>query len=195
VLLFGHTGIALGIVKTYENLTQRFCSSEDEVKIDYRYVLIGAMLPDFIDKPLVMILSSVPVHSARSIAHSITFALFLLVLSVIFLKSFKSTKFLVLTVCCYIHLALDKIWLYPKVFLWPLHLLKSKNQSITTVSKGVIDKIENAYISVKEINWFSVYAKPEIYISEVIGLIFIVYYFIKLMKKSKLKTFLVKGEL
>jgi inner membrane protein len=195
VLLFGHLGITLGIIKTYENLSKNFSNIEDEVKIDYRYVLIGAMLPDFIDKPLVLMLSNSPVHSARYIAHSLTFALFLLLLSSIIIIRFKSTKFLILTVCSYIHLLFDKMWLYPKVLLWPLYLLRAKNQSISVMTKGVIDKIENAYVSVTGVDWVRVYSKPEIYIPELIGVLFITYYLIKLIFQSKLKKFIETGKI
>lgn len=195
MLLFGHIGITLGIIKTYENLTQDFSGKEDGVKIDYRYVLVGAMLPDFVDKPLVLMLSNAPVHSARYIAHSLTFALLLLLLSAIFIISFKSSKLLILTACSYLHLFLDKMWLYPKVFLWPLYYLKFKNKSISTISNGVIKKIENAYVSVADIDWLSVYSKPEIYIPELIGLAFIIYYLIKLIFKNEFKGFIETGKI
>lgn len=195
MLVFGHVGIALGIVKNYENLTRKFLSKEAEVRIDYRYVLIGAMLPDIIDKPLVLMLSNDPVRSARYIAHSLTFGIFLLLLSAVLSISFKSAKFLILTVCSCIHLLLDKMWLYPKVFLWPFYVIKTKNQSVAVLSSGVIHKIENAYVSVSRINWLSLYMKPEVYIPETIGLIFIAYYLTKLIYKGRLKKFIETGSI
>jgi inner membrane protein len=191
VLFFGHVGITLAIVKTYENIAD----NEGELNIDYRYVLFGAMLPDIIDKPLKVMLSDGPIRSARYIGHSVTFMLLLLLISVIFILAFKSSKFLILTLCSYIHLVLDRMWLYPKVFLWPFYQLRLRNESVSTISNGIMDKLENAYISVSQIDWVKVYSKPEVFIPEAIGLLFIVCFLLRLVYQGKVRSFIETGKI
>jgi membrane-bound metal-dependent hydrolase YbcI (DUF457 family) len=195
MLLLGHLGITLGIIKTYENLSETLVNKEDKMNIDYRYALIGSLLPDIIDKPLMLLLSNSPIHSARYFAHSLIFSILILLISIFLILYFKSIKFLILTLCSYIHLLLDKIWLQPEVFLRTNYFINLKHQSKITLSQYVINKVGNTYKSVSEIDWVSKYTNPNIYVYELIGLIFISYYLIKLIYQRNLKNFIYTGKI
>ncbi len=68
-----------------------------------RYVALGGMLPDIIDKPL----SLLGIGSGRFVAHSLLFTLFVTLLNPD------------VGLGCVTHLILDEIWRNPQVFLMP----------------------------------------------------------------------------
>lgn len=76
-----------------------------------RLVLVGAILPDVIDKPLAL----VGFGDGRSLAHTAVFALAL----VGFLAVLPRTEFLGLSFGVAMHLLLDGMWGQPDVLLWP----------------------------------------------------------------------------
>ena len=77
MLLFGHIGITLGIAW--------FIESKLRVKIDYKLIIIGSLLPDIIDKPVGMIL--LPLENGRVFGHTLLFVLILLLIGLKYRKS------------------------------------------------------------------------------------------------------------
>jgi hypothetical protein len=73
MLLFGHIGITLGVAWLIE--------SKLKVKMDYRLIIIGSLLPDIIDKPVGMIL--LPLNNGRVFGHTLLFILILLLIGLI----------------------------------------------------------------------------------------------------------------
>lgn len=101
--LLGHLGIGLG--------TAWFVSSKARRPIDYRLVLVGAILPDLIDKPLGFLLGL----DSRLWAH--TFVFFAAVLAASAIPSVRS--FVALALGIGTHLVLDRIWDQPWILFWP----------------------------------------------------------------------------
>ncbi len=80
--------------------------------VDFRFVLVGSILPDLIDKPLGAVLHL----EARLWAHSL---LFLGILAVVSLwPTFRRMRWLAFGDA--VHLLVDLIWEQPMVALWPL---------------------------------------------------------------------------
>lgn len=77
MLLFGHIGITLGIAW--------FAESKLKVKMDYKLIIIGSLLPDIIDKPAGMIL--LPLENGRVFGHTLLFILLLLIIGLKYRKS------------------------------------------------------------------------------------------------------------
>lgn len=101
--LLGHLGIGLG--------TAWLVASKGRRTVDYRLVLLGAILPDLIDKPLGFLLGL----ETRLWAHTLVF--FLAVLAASAIPSVRSLVGLALGVGS--HLFLDRIWEQPWVLWWP----------------------------------------------------------------------------
>ncbi len=92
--------------------------------LDFRLLLLGAVLPDLIDKPLALAAGL----EGRTIGHSM---IFIASLTLVLLMWFLSTPvgssrratvgmLTVLAIGAWMHLILDRIWEQPWVFLWPL---------------------------------------------------------------------------
>jgi len=104
MLLFGHIGITLGIAWLVNRIFK--------VKMDYRLIAIGSLLPDIIDKPLGMII--LPLNNGRIFGHTLLFILILLLIGL------KYRKSLFLSFASFCHLIEDRMWNEPETFFWPL---------------------------------------------------------------------------
>ncbi|MFQ5908126.1 MAG: metal-dependent hydrolase [Thermoplasmata archaeon] len=116
MFLLGHLGLTLALVvwPLRRRLPRR---------VDYRILLVGALLPDLIDKPLSLILGV----GGRAVAHTLLFAL---ALSLLFLllrsravssrcQIFGTAILLALAIGTWTHLILDRMWMQPEILLWP----------------------------------------------------------------------------
>ncbi|MBE8539355.1 metal-dependent hydrolase [Geoglobus acetivorans] len=104
MLLFGHIGITLGIAWLIE--------SRLRIRMDYRLIAVGSLLPDMIDKPAGMLL--LLLNNGRVFAHTL---LFILTLHLIGLKY---RGFLFLSFASFLHLIEDEMWNEPETLFWPL---------------------------------------------------------------------------
>ena len=105
MLIFGHVGFTIGAFSLLEEKLR--------LKIDYRIVLLGSLLPDIIDKPLGMIV--LPLHNGRVLAHTLLFTIVLLAMAS------KSKSYSVLSIAVFFHLIEDEMWLEPETLLFPLY--------------------------------------------------------------------------
>jgi hypothetical protein len=86
-------------------------------RIDYRFVLIGAVAPDAVDALVGATVFDSP--SEKRIAHSL---LVVIVLAVVIVVAFRGERRLAvfgLTVGWLLHLVGDGMWNAPRTFLWP----------------------------------------------------------------------------
>jgi branched-subunit amino acid transport protein AzlD len=106
-MILWHLGLATLIV--YVTLGRR--------RVDYRFILIGAVLPDAVDGILNVAWLHEP--AGRSIAHTI---LAVIVVTVVILLAFKGERRLSvfgIGVGWLLHLVGDGMWQAPRTFLWP----------------------------------------------------------------------------
>jgi inner membrane protein len=106
-MIFWHMGVAAAIV--YVTLGRR--------RIDYRFVLLGAVLPDVVDGLLGLFLFEVP--AGRWIAHSILAVVVVTVAIVVGLPRERRLAVFGLGVGWLLHLVGDGMWAAPRTFLWP----------------------------------------------------------------------------
>ena len=112
MLLFGHLGIAIGLAY----LLDKSILQRSKRRIDYRFLLLGSILPDLIDKPL----SLAGIVGGRAIGHTLIFAI-VVIASVAVLESrgWKSGILLGISLGIGTHLLLDTLWTNPEVLFWP----------------------------------------------------------------------------
>jgi hypothetical protein len=108
MLFFGHIGLTIGITKVFQNLmtsqrrdleisSSRFQPSTNRGRkdtlligiqkkmrfIDYRFILLGSLLPDIIDKPVWLFTSSSVRWDGRGYSHTFLFSFVLLVIGLV----------------------------------------------------------------------------------------------------------------
>lgn len=82
--------------------------------LDYRLLAVSAMLPDFLDKPLALLIFTHS-NSTQNIAHSFLFHVLVLILTLLYWR-----QALPYTLAFNAHLLADHMWYHTETFWWPL---------------------------------------------------------------------------
>ena len=145
--------------------------------LDIRLLMIGALMPDIIDKPL----SFLGFGNGRSIIP--TSLVFLIVLSVAMYlwRSRKQTWLLAIAIGIFTHLMCDRMWETPHTLFWPLY-----GWAFT----AAVYKIGLGQFSVW---WNMLFTDSYVYISEIIGFLIFASFAGILLYEKKLKAFLLRG--
>jgi inner membrane protein len=167
MFLFAHTGITLGAAAVIAGAVNRKNERNGFVSlskyVDVRILMVGAMLPDIIDKPVGQYLFADTFHNGRIFSHTLLFFLLLAVSGGILYALKRQVWMLTLAFGTLTHLILDGMWGVPATFLWPLMGWKFASIELG----GVVGE------------WFrAVVSYPSIYIGEIVGLVILFWYFI-----------------
>ncbi|MEX0826417.1 MAG: metal-dependent hydrolase [Acidimicrobiia bacterium] len=90
--------------------------------MDLRWLALGALLPDIVDKPIGAIFWNDVFHNHRVYAHSLLLPVLALAGAMIFTRrrSVSRKAAIVVVLGWFLHLILDGVWASPGAFLWPL---------------------------------------------------------------------------
>lgn len=110
-MIFWHLGITLLVVRYVFR----------DPAMDLRWVLVGSLLPDVIDKPIGSIFFHDTFGSHRLFAHALVFPVTLLLVAMLATRRGTALRrgAIALVIGCFIHLVLDGVWTSPDGFLWP----------------------------------------------------------------------------
>lgn len=185
MLLFAHTGLTLGAATVIAGVANRkngktpwFVSLSKY--IDVRILMVGAMLPDIIDKPVGMFLFSNTFHNGRIFSHTLVFLLLLTVVGLILFKTKRQVWMLTLAAGTFTHLILDGMWGIPGTFFWPF--LGWKFATINL--EGIIGNMFKGIVS-----------SPVIFTSEAIGLGIIIWYWVFAIQRKQLGAMFKTGHI
>lgn len=115
MLIFGHLGITLGIFFGLAFFIPRF-----RTVIDPRFLAIGALLPDLVDKPIGRIIFASSVANGRIIGHTLLFSFLLLLTGLYLYEKRRDIKVMALATGSFFHIFEDQMWAQPLTFFWPL---------------------------------------------------------------------------
>jgi hypothetical protein len=187
MMVLAHTGIALGVTVLVGNVAVRAAKPGNRLvswlaafyrRIDFRILLIGALLPDIIDKPLGGIFFRHQLESGRIFAHTLLFLVVLFVAGIVLYRRRGSAWMLVLAFGSLIHHALDSMWRMPRTLLWPFLGFEFDSTLIE--------------------NWFShwlneFFTRADIFIPEIIGFCILLWFGIYLINRKRVGEFLRTG--
>ncbi|MFQ5917791.1 MAG: metal-dependent hydrolase [Candidatus Binatia bacterium] len=142
--------------------------------IDYRLILLGSILPDIIDKPLGIWL----LGDGRALAHSLLFSALLVALGLLLYARRRSTGLLSLSFGSIVHLLLDKIWLDPGIFLWPIFGWSFERGDASSWLERWLETLTT---------------EPSVYVPEVIGALLLGALFFYLVRRGTLHSFVRTG--
>lgn len=206
MLLFAHTGITTGIAWLSSKAVVRVrqssaakqkvgrdisadvasCSpgnysgtNTQAIRIDYRLILLGSLLPDLIDKPLGIWLLRDTFNNGRIFTHTLLFSVLLLAVAIYFYTSRRNLSLLYLSFGSIIHLGLDGMWLNSRTFLWPLYGWNFEKVDLSNLLERWIVLLRT---------------EPAVYIPEIIGLVTLGFFFINLIRQGKLYQFFMTGK-
>jgi len=149
-------------------------------KIDVRLLLLGAVLPDIIDKPLGHIIFRNTLDNGRIYSHTLLFTI-ILSLAAFYLWKYKHKTWLIpIAFGVFMHLVLDEMWLEPHTLLWPLYGVSFQPGDWDFYWGEIVHR-------------FSL--EPSIYIPEIIGGSILIFVAILIVRKKHVHTFLRSGHL
>lgn len=115
MLLFGHLGTTLGIFVGLGILNPHLKSI-----IDLKYLAIGAILPDLIDKPVGKVIFESTFANGRIIGHTLLFSCLLALAGIYLYIKGKDTRGFAIASGSFLHIFEDQAWERPQTFFWPL---------------------------------------------------------------------------
>jgi inner membrane protein len=123
----GHLGLSWGgavlLVEAARRLPDRrdpdLSGPRERMGLDYRFVILGSLLPDLIDKPLGVYVLTDTLGSGRAFGHSLLFLALLAAAALVLRRPYR-TAFASIAFGCAAHLLLDRMWAEPETLVWPL---------------------------------------------------------------------------
>lgn len=120
MLVLGHTGTALAAGLLLGRLPVKRSWLAWPGRLDLRFVLLGSLLPDIIDKPLGEYLFRETFGSGRIFAHTLLFLAVLATAGLVFYRRRRQTWLLALSFGTLTHVLADQMWRNLPALFWPL---------------------------------------------------------------------------
>ena len=143
-------------------------------------LLLGALLPDIIDKPLGSILFLNVFQNGRIFGHTLIFNLCFVALGVYLTLKWNKNWMAALAFGSIMHLILDETWLSTGTLLWPAY---GWHFPVTDITNFIL-WLPGIYASIM--------THASLFISETIGIIVLLWFTIRLILKRRLKSFLAR---
>ena len=197
MLLFGHIGLTAGIVRVCQKASFRMGAVSNTTilsgtgepgrlplhnrlkSVDYRFILVGALLPDIIDKSVWLFSASSFQWRGRGYSHTFLFLLILFTAGLAISSRRGKPLLLYIAAGDFFHLVFDQMWKLPTSLWWPLF--------------GPIGREEVG-------GWFydlweGLISNPSVFIPEISGLLISLYFLIRLLKRRQIIYFLKTGDI
>jgi len=201
MLILGHTGITLGAavlltgaLKTghyrqdKEGQTSPSADNPRSDKgswlsslgscIDVRLLLIGALLPDIIDKPVGHFFFRETFGHGRIFSHTLLFFVLVALAGFYLYLRHRKNWLLVIAFGTFVHLILDQMWEAPRTLFWPFYSFAFERRDLT-------DWIPNIF--------HALLTNPEVYVPELVGGLILLWLGVELVRRRKVGVFFKYG--
>ncbi len=148
--------------------------------VDYRFVIIGSMLPDIIDKPLGQLILRNQLSNGRIFSHTLLFLLIVIAAGLLVQHFYKKPYVLYLAAGTFIHLVLDGIWLTPCTLFWPACGLAFPKYDLENWTLTLLKNL---------------FSDPATFIPEAFGAAIVIYLSVRTLVKKSVRTFFTTGNL
>ncbi len=184
MLVFAHVGIAVGaaqLVGTATGALRRKAASASSRVLDYRFLALGALLPDIIDKPLGLLILPGVLGTTRSIGHTVFLSLLLLVVAIVEYRRGRRLWLMSLGLGSLSHLALDEMWAAPHTLFWP------------ALGWGFPNEGRQTLVSYSQALWKLPTERPWVVLPEVVGALIVAVMLFRLWRLHAMGRFLRTG--
>jgi hypothetical protein len=175
MLLFGHIGITLGIFFVFSYIVPRL-----KTIIDRRYLVIGSLLPDLIDKPLGMIVFASTISNGRMISHTLLFSFTLFLIGLYFYNKRSNIVIVTLASGSLFHLMEDQMWNTPNTLFWPLLGWSFPKENIADGIAFLLMLLKESFM----LNFSQGFILEHSFIPEIIGMMVIVIFTLNWLKNK-----------
>jgi len=149
-------------------------------RVDIRFLLIGSLLPDIIDKPIGHVLFRETFNNGRIFCHTLLFLVLVTVAGLFFYRRNGKTWLLAFSFGIFMHLVLDQIWRSPRTLLWPLLGFNFESVDLT----GWIGN-----------TWHVLFTDATVYIPELVGLLILIWFMWMLLYRRDTYAFIRYGRI
>jgi hypothetical protein len=170
----GHVAVTWGIANAIQNNNPKLAH------LDYRLLAVCALLPDFIDKPLAILVFT-QAETSQLIAHSLLFNAILLMGALLYWR-----RALPYILAFNAHLVLDRMWRHTESFWWPLF---GWNVFWQFKPMNTPETMFNVYIDI-------ITRYPEVWVIELMALAILTWFIVRhrLYRWRCLKCFVLTGQ-
>ncbi|MFC1945193.1 metal-dependent hydrolase [Chloroflexota bacterium] len=147
--------------------------------IDIRLLLLGAIVPDIIDKPVGQLFFSDAFSNGRIFSHTLLFPIILAAIGCCVYRSRSKPWLMVIAGGSFMHLLLDQMWGAPETLFWPLVGTDFPKEDITGWITNTLDGLIK---------------NPAVFIPELIGAIVLVWFATILLHERKALAFIIRGQ-
>jgi hypothetical protein len=156
-------------------------------QIDYRFILLGSMLPDLIDKPMGVLLSPIYVTNGRLITHTLLFLIIMVCLGSIIAVKQRKLWGLYIIFGVLVHLVLDSMWLEPVVLFWPALGFSFPQTPGTGWDAWILEALKT---------WRDMlFLEPQTYMPEIAGSIILIYFAAGIIIRKRVREFIYRGNI
>lgn len=147
---------------------------------DIRFILVGSLLPDIIDKPVGQVIFRETFSSGRIYCHTLLFTILLGLSGLYIYRRRHKTWLAALALGTFAHIILDRMWDDPHTLLWPLYGFTLRGTDLT----GWVSRMFQLLFS-----------NPEQCIPELVGLAVVVWFAWILLRRKTIFAFLRHGQI
>ena len=147
--------------------------------LDIRFLLVGSLLPDIIDKPVGHVLFRDTFSSGRIFGHTLLFAVVLGVAGIYLYRRHHRKWLVTLAAGSLAHLVLDSMWGNPQTLLWPLYGVAFRSEDLTGWTSDIVRGL---------------FAEPGVYVPELVGLAVVIWSLWVLWRGRTLSAFVRYGK-
>jgi inner membrane protein len=187
MLLFAHAGLTLGAAALAARAVKNKCpvaagvmSWFDRVAefIDIRVLLVGALLPDIIDKPVGEFFFRDTFGNGRIFFHTLVFLILVVSLGLYLFRRWRQVWMLTLAGGALMHLVLDAMWTSPATLFWPFLGFIFEKEPAGNWLSGI---------------WYGLLTQPGVYVPEIAGFLILLWLGLSLLARKKLWAFIWHG--
>ena len=193
--LLAHSGITVGAAYVIEKTVNRHRAggrsaavrgsvppAREPMCIDYRFILLGSLLPDMIDKPLGYILLPGVLANGRTFLHTLLFLLITLLASFIIYRRQGKLWGFYIAFGVLTHFIMDAMWTDPVTLFWPFLGAFSAHPEVPFT--WIVQSWIQSFLD-----------EPRIYIPEAAGFLILIFFSARLIIQRKVMAFLLQGRL
>ena len=146
--------------------------------IDIRFLLVGALLPDIIDKPVGQYFFRQTFSNGRIFSHTLLFLLLIALSGWFLYQRRRQIWLLIFAFGTFTHLIFDRMWESPQTLLWPLRGSAFSEEVLTGWLSNMINNL---------------FTDPAVYGPEMVGAAVIAWFMGILLRRRKVFIFIRYG--
>jgi inner membrane protein len=157
-------------------------AAREPLRVDYRFILLGALLPDIIDKPLGLILLPDVLANGRTFLHSLLFLLLTLLAAALIYRKQRQLWGFYIALSVLMHLIMDAMWTDPVTLYWPFLGGFQAHPGINFVQ--IVQSWTRSFLE-----------EAHLYVPEATGFLILLFFTARLIIRKKITDFILRGRL